>query len=189
MKTTGYNEFIEIFGSLTVSSVVQFILAVVFMYAICTMVGKYLLSRYNASKEKDAQLKIVFETVNNYPKYRQQSIDIQKEFTEAIKELQKAQEQTNRRIDIMEENTKKRKVNELRASLLQSYRYYTSDKHNPMKAWTQMEADSFWASFGDYEDLDGDGHMHTVVQPEMRMLTVISMDNTCAISELMNSRK
>lgn len=189
MKTTGYDEFIELFGNISIASVFQFVLAAAFLYAICVMVGKYILSRYNAAKEKDNQLKAVFETVNSYPKYRQQSIEIQQEFTAAIKGLQEAQQQTNDRIDAMEANNKKRKVNELRASLLQSYRYYTSDKHNPKKAWTQMEADSFWASFDDYEELDGNGHMHTVVQPEMRMLTVIPMDHTEAIVELMNSRK
>ena len=38
-----------------------------------------------------------------------------------------------------------------------------------------MEAESYWALFGDYEDLGGDGYMHTVVQPEMNKLDVIDM--------------
>lgn len=189
MKTTGYDEFIELFGNITISSVFKFLLAAAFLYAIGTMVGKYIMSRYNAAKEKDAQLKTVFETVNNYPKYRQQSLKIQQELTSAIKGLQEAQQQTNERIDAMEENNRKRKVNELRASLLQSYSYYTSEQHNPRKEWTQMESDSFWASFGDYEELGGDGHMHTVVQPKMLMLKVIPMDHIEVIAELMRSRK
>lgn len=182
MKTTGYNEFLEVFGGITLGATFKFILAVCFLAAFCTIVGRYLLHKYSAMKQKDEQLKAVFEMVNSYPQYREQSLQIQQELTSAISAI-------TDRIDKMEENIKKRKVNELRMSLLQSYNYYTSDQHNPKKAITQLESDSFWASFGDYEELDGNGHMHTTVQPEMLMLKVIPMDNIEAIAELMSSRR
>jgi hypothetical protein len=38
-----------------------------------------------------------------------------------------------------------------------------------------MESDAFWELFRDYEDLGGDGHMHSKVEPDMRGLTVIEM--------------
>ena len=52
-----------------------------------------------------------------------------------------------------------------------------------------MEYDAFWEMFKDYERVDGDGHMHTVVQPAMRMLDVIRMEDTEKIAELMKSRR
>ena len=36
-----------------------------------------------------------------------------------------------------------------------------------------MESEAFWELFRDYEDVNGDGHMHTVVQPAMNLLKVI----------------
>lgn len=35
-----------------------------------------------------------------------------------------------------------------------------------------MEAEAFWELFRDYEDLGGDGYMHTEVQPAMERLVV-----------------
>ena len=58
-----------------------------------------------------------------------------------------------------------------------------------MLSWSEMEADAFWKMFGDYEEADGDGHMHTKVQPEMRSLNVILMHEDEKLSELMQSRK
>lgn len=41
----------------------------------------------------------------------------------------------------------------------------------------------------EYENAKGNGHMHTVVQPEMRALEVIPMHEDAKIAELMGSRK
>ena len=67
----------------------------------------------------------------------------------------------------MEEENRRRERNKLRDRILQSYRYYTSPEKNPMRAWSEMEADAFWKIFKDYEDLDGDGYVHSEVQPAM----------------------
>lgn len=88
-----------------------------------------------------------------------------------------------------EAQKKKTKRNELRDRLLQSYRYYTSKDKNPLLAWSVMESDAFWKMFGDYEEAGGDGDMHTTVQPAMRLLDVIQMNEEERISELMQSRK
>lgn len=73
------------------------------------------------------------------------------------------------------EKSKQQELNKLRDRLLQGWRYYTSDKNPHPNAWTKMEAESYWALFGDYEDLGGDGYMHTVVQPDMNKLDVLEM--------------
>ena len=52
-----------------------------------------------------------------------------------------------------------------------------------------MEADAFWSLFWDYEAVDGNGYVHSVVQPQMESLDIISMEDDDAIVALMNSRK
>ena len=89
----------------------------------------------------------------------------------------------------MENDSKKRELNKLYDTLLQSYNYYTNKEKNPMQAWTKMESKAFWDLFTDYEDMGGDGYMHTVVQPAMLLLTVIEMNDIDGISELMKNRK
>ena len=58
-----------------------------------------------------------------------------------------------------------------------------------MQAWTTMESEAFWEVFGEYEEAGGDGHMHTVVQPEMNLLRVIDIDDAASVAELMRHRK
>ncbi|MDO4315626.1 MAG: hypothetical protein Q4C45_07590, partial [Oscillospiraceae bacterium] len=140
-------------------------------------------------KERDKQLKEALEAVRKYPEYRQQSIEIQQKLESEIQGLRLAQQENTSKLITMEEDSKRRERNKLRDRLLQNYRYYTSKEHNPAKAWTRMESDAFWELFGDYEGTDGNGYVHTVVQPEMNLLTVIEMDDTGGIADLMKQRK
>ena len=52
-----------------------------------------------------------------------------------------------------------------------------------------MEAEAFWKIFKDYEELKGNGYVHTEVQPAMNELEVIPMHETARITELMQGRK
>lgn len=114
---------------------------------------------------------------------------IQEKFTHAIEDLRERQIENSKKLEEMEKSSKAREKNKLRDRLLQSYRYYTSIDKNPLQAWSEMESDAFWKMFGDYESLNGDGHMHTEVQPAMRSLEVIPMHETDKITELMQSRR
>ena len=51
-----------------------------------------------------------------------------------------------------------------------------------------MESQSFWSMFSDYEDLGGDGFVHSTVEPAMRALEVIDMNDFQRIGEAMKSR-
>ena len=51
-----------------------------------------------------------------------------------------------------------------------------------------MEAEAFWELFKDYEDVDGDGYVHSEVQPAMNLLEVIEMEDTEKVTQLMKSR-
>ena len=116
-------------------------------------------------------------------------IRIQEKLESEIQELRKAQDEHTCRLLQMEENSQRRERNKLRDRLLQNYRYYTSKEHNPRQEWTRMESETFWECFADYENMNGNGYMHSVVQPEMNLLGIIEMDDTSGIAELMHSRK
>lgn len=183
-----FNYFLEVFGKITVKDVALFVVAVVFLASCYREVRKYVVARYEANKQKDAQLAEALENVRKYPEWHQQSLSIQKKFNDEIEVNKGLYQAIEKRLAKIEESFERRERNKLRESLIQSYRYYTSKEKNPMQAWSEMESDAFWKSFGDYEDVNGNGHIHTEVQPAMRLLEVIPMHETERIEALMHSR-
>lgn len=178
----GLEQFLELFGNVTITGIVTFVLAIFFGYRIYKEVVKFLdnkknlaIQKHEAEKKKDEQLKSVLEEVSKYPEYREQSRAIQKEFRDEIDGLRVAQQSIQDTLKDMQERQDRRERNKLRNKLLQSYRYYTDLEKNPSQSWTRMESEAFWALFKDYEDAGGDGYMHTVVQPAMSLLKVIDI--------------
>ena len=186
---TGSNEFLTVFGNVTVAQVVYILMAIIFLALVYKKVSDYLYKRHDAEQEKDKQIKDALEAASHYPEYRKQSLEIQRKLTQEMQDIKSVLEDHTKRLEKMENDSKKRELNKLYDTLLQSYKYYTSQEKNPMKAWTKMESKAFWDLFTDYEDMGGDGYMHTVVQPPMLLLTVIEMNDVDGISELMQTRK
>lgn len=169
------DEFLAMFGDLTISKISMFILACVFLYSIYNVIKNYFISKHEAQKQKDEELKEALEAARKYPEYRKQSIKIQKALEEQIKELRSMLQDDHERLVRVEEQERRRECNRLRDTLLQNYRYYTNKETNQSQSWTRMEAEAFWDLFKDYEDLGGDGYMHTEVQPAMERLLVIEV--------------
>ena len=177
---TGFEQFLSVFGKVTVAQIVIGIFVIIFGIKLYKEIKKYFVKRYESEKEKDEQLKECLEQVKKYPQYRQQSIDMQQHFQNEINslkdsqnELKEHQKETTAVLQSLQEDITRRDRNKLQDRLLQSYRYYTDKEQNPSQSWTDMEAQAFWALFKDYEDAGGDGYMHTVVQPAMQMLKII----------------
>lgn len=185
----GLDEFIDIFGDLTVAHVVVAIVAIVFIVKIYKIIEKYFSDKVKADMERTAEINQAIETTSHYPEYRQQSLDIQKQFRDEFSEIRKALEELTCRLINMEEDLKTRERNKLRDKLIQNYRFYTSKDINPMQAWTNMESEAFWELIRDYEALDGNGYVHSDIIPAMRCLEVIDLAETERISALMHSRK
>lgn len=180
---------IEAFGELTVASVIVCAAAILYMRKLYKKWKKEVIEQHDSEKERDEKIQTCLDQISLYPTWRQQSIDIQQKFTEAINDLKEVQKKNIDRLEEIEAANRKRERNKLRDRLLQSYRYFTSKEKNPMMAWSEMEAEAFWKIFKDYEELDGNGHVHTEVQPAMRNLEVIPMHEIEKISELMHSRR
>lgn len=169
----GTEEFLQFFGDITISKVVGFILAILFCWKIYQQIKKFfdnkkeiLIRNHEAEKEKDEKLNKALEEVAKYPQYREQSRKIQQEFRKEIDGIKEI-------LTEMQEKQERRERNKLRDKLLQSYRYYTNLERNPNQTWTRMESEAFWELFRDYEDMNGDGYIHTVVQPAMNLLKII----------------
>lgn len=168
-----WQSFIDAFGNITVLDVAIFIAAIVFLILCYRKVKDYLIAKHDADKLRDEQLQEALTAVRKYPEYRKQSIQIQHELEDENCAVRKDIQALTKRIEKMEEDTKRRERNKIRDRLLQNYRYYTNTETNPTQSWTRMEADAFWELFKEYEENGGDGYMHSEVQPAMNKLTII----------------
>ena len=187
-------QFLELFGQyelfgLTVYKWFLIFGAAVFGIKIMKKVFEVLKTMYEEYKDRQEKLREALSQVAKYPIWHQQSIDIRTELSDELKKLSKNQEENTRILSEFEEEIKNRDRNKLKGELLKWFHYYTNSGKNPQHAWTEMEADVFWSSFSDYEDLDGNGFMHSDVQPAMNGLEVIKMDDPERVTDLYASRK
>lgn len=183
---TGLNEFLTLFGNITLAEIVVFVFAMIFLFLIYKEIKKYVDTKVKEQHDKEEKEKIykqkleeAWSATQKYPEYRQQSIKIQGLLESEIQEVKdtettitEALSELSKRLERMEEDTKRRERNQLRDLLLRNYRHYTNKELNPAQSWTKMESEAFWELFSDYEDAGGDGYMHTIVQPEMNKLIV-----------------
>lgn len=177
---TGLNEFLQIFGDVTVSQIVTWALVFVFLVLLYKQIKKFVDHEIEKHEKAEAEKKAYKEKIESsysvtqkYPAYHQESIDIRNSLEQEIKEIRDRFSIIMDRLDEIEEQNKKRECSKLRDMLLQNYRYYTNEKQNPSKSWTKMESEAFWELFHEYEATGGNGYMHTVVQPEMERLMII----------------
>ena len=171
----GLEQFLKLFGDVTILNIAEMALACVFLYLIYKKAKDYLIQTHDAEKRRDEQFEEMRAAVGKYPEYRRQSIEIQQKLESEIQGLRKSQEDTTNRLMKMEEETKRRECNKLRDRLLQNYRYYTNKDTNPSQSWSKMEAEAFWELFRDYEDMGGNGYVHTEVLPAMERLMVVEV--------------
>ena len=192
----GLNEMKSVFGTMTVGLLIEVIVAVVGIIIVYKKLKNKIIGNHEERKQQRADIDEALEGVRAMPGYRQQSLNIQQELREndnkILETCNKIQEGVvdnqrvlNRRLDAIED----RERNALRAKILDLHRNFTSLKRNPMQAWSEMERDSFNDLISDYESLNGNGHVHTVVIPEMNRLNVIPMTDLKALTELFHSRE
>lgn len=178
----GFDQFIQLFGDVTLSELAQFLLALVFLYAIYKEIKKWNdakikehQQKVEAEKEHNKKVDEAWEITQKYPIYHQESIDIRNGLEKEIQEIRNYIDTMMKRFEEIEEQNKKRECSKLRDMLLQNYRYYTNEHQNPNQSWTRMESEAFWELFREYEAAGGNGYMHTVVQPEMERLMIIEV--------------
>lgn len=187
---------LQLCGHLDFSGIILVLTALIFVYKCYDKVSKTIIQHYEEERKRNEQINSAIQEVAKYPQYRQQSIDIQHKWEEIISNVEKTiqdvnekQEQLMDRINQLESRISERERNKLRDRLLQSHRYYTSKEKNPLQSWTELEKEAFEKLFNDYEEVGGNGYLHTVVLPDMEKLEVVLMNDYAVLTELMKSRK
>ena len=186
---SGMDEFINIFGHITVGNIITLALAGVFAYKVYTKIRDFFVNKAEDDMRHKQEILDMIDAVKELTKDRTEMIENQKAMQTQLGQLCSAQQANSERLTQLETNINNRERNKLRDRILQSYRYYTSNQHNPLQQWTRMEATAFWSLFDDYETIGGNGYVHSVVQPAMQSLEVIEMDDADKIAHLMANRK
>ena len=192
----GLNEIKNIFGEFTVALLIEIIVAVIGIFISYKKLKDKIIGSYEERRQQREDIDEALEGVRAMPTYRQQSLNIQKELKTAddkiLETCNKIQDGVNENQRILNERLDRledRERNALREKILNMHRLFTSKKRNPMQAWSEMERDSFNDLIKDYESLNGNGHVHTVVIPEMNLLRVIPMSDAITLAELFHSRE
>lgn len=192
----GLEQINSVFGTLTVAFVIEIIVAVVGIIIAYNKLKDKIIGSYKERKQQKDDIQEALTGVRAMPTYRQQSLQIQQALKDVddkiLETCKKIQDGVNENQRILNERLDKledRERNDLREKILAMHRLFTSKKRNPMQAWSEMERDSFNELIKDYESLNGNGHIHTVVIPEMNLLRVILMTDTEALAELFHSRE
>ena len=173
--------FLQLFGAIPLSTVIVFIAAVTFLVVLCIRIYKFIVANHDKLQEKDETLEKIIDCLEEVKQE-------QKELKETVNELRGAQQEIAEKQDAFEEQHRNHSLNKLRDRLLGSYRYYTDPKKNPLQAWSEMEKEAFDKLFYDYEELGGDGFMHSTVEPAMAALEVVLMTDTARLAEVMKQR-
>ena len=176
------DEFLAVFGDVTLSQVVVIVLAFVFLFLTYKEIKKFVAIRIEEGQKRaetesayKKKIEESYTVTQKYPEYHQESIQIRDSLKKEIKEIRDCFGSFMKRLEEIEEQNKKRECSKLRDMLLQNYRYYTNKCQNPSQSWTRMESEAFWELFKEYEEAGGNGYMHTVVQPEMERLLIVDI--------------
>lgn len=180
------NYLLQIVDGIKLSDFIIFIAALAFVVVIGIKAYKFIVKTHDALQEKA-------EKEEKFHKQITDDLGTLKAGYETlagiVDDMAKKQKEIAVRQDEIESRTKKHDLNKLSDKLLRSYQYYTNESKNPMLAWSEMERDAFNKLFSDYEELGGNGYMHDTVQPAMKALEVVHMQDKDKFIKLMQSRK
>ena len=119
---------------------------------------------------------------------RKQSIDIQNHLTQLIDSVTDTQKEIIKKVDSLAEQSRKYQLADMRETLLQAHRYYTSNSTNELRMWTELEKHAWDEQYDVYVSNKGNGYMQNTIKPEMDKLRVVSLDDYETMAELMSSR-
>lgn len=83
--------FLDVFGDITIGAVAAVIAALVFIWKLYSIVKKHLIEKYKQEEAKEEKVQKIIEQAAQYPQWHQQSINIQKKFSDAIAAIESTQ--------------------------------------------------------------------------------------------------
>lgn len=192
----GIQEFLKLFGGFTIKGVVELFLALGFLLIVYKKIKKFLDEQYEhqaKEKEKDKariqKLEDITVKIETFSTKQDNILTQQKEIKEKIEDIVTKQNAQQKQLDEIRNSIDEKERKKLNDRLLQSYNYYNNPNKNPMKAWTSIESSAFWGLFSEYEKTGGNGFMHSTIQPAMKMLRIIDINDSEEIANLMQSRR
>lgn len=100
-------QFIKLFGDVTIEQLVFFISAMIFLFGIAKVIWKFISNKITQENEKAAEWKKIAEQVQQYPKWHDQSIQIRDRLSAMINELDKKIDFTNKTLSDMKLQSKR----------------------------------------------------------------------------------
>ena len=208
-------EFLKLFGNITILEVVEFILAMSFLITMLVKVikkiVKFIITKHDANQQQKADIQEALSCARALPQCQSHSEKVHDELKSEITavhdkletKILSLEQKVDTKIDglkdtlddIMkhlkeiDDDRKKRERNKAREELLQGHRMFCDVDKNPMKAWTSLERDSWMSRYEDYIECGGNGDMKARIYPDMCDLIVVHMDDEEKLYELMRSRK
>lgn len=204
-------EFLKLFGNITILEVVEFIIAVSFFVTAFIKFIKFVNKKHDVEQQRTADIQEALAGARSVPKCQEHSKLVHQELKTEITtvhdnledKILKLEQKVDTKIDGLQDtldgimkhlqeiddDRKKRERNRAREELLQGHRMFCDVDKNPLKAWSQLEHDSWMARYQDYLDCGGNGDMQNRIYPDMCDLMIIHMDDEQKLYELMRSRK
>lgn len=204
-------EFLKLFGNITILEVVEFIIAVAFLVAGLVKFIKFVNKKHDGEQQRNADIQEALSGARSLPKCQLNSEKVHQELKTEITNVHdnletkilNLEQKVDTKIDGLQntldgivahlkeidEDRKKRERNKAREELLQGHRMFCDINKNPMKAWSQLEHDSWMGRYDDYIECGGNGDMKKRIYPDMCDLMVVHMDDEQKLYELMRSRK
>lgn len=172
----GFNEFAQTIGKIPLFWAVTIIIGIWFIIN-TSIKAWHKVSEINIqSVQKKEEIKKAVEISDKYTVLETECNSTHNELRDSIEMLSKKMDILTAEIQSVEKDRRERDLNKLRDRLIDIYLRYGTVERNPEKKWNKLEAESFWSLFEDYEKLGGDGYMHQIVEPAMRVLTVESIN-------------
>ena len=185
----GTEEMKNVFGTLTVGFILELAVAIVGILIAYKKLKTKIIGSYEERKKQKDDIKKALDGVETIPTIKEELKSTDDKILDLCQSIQDGVNENQRILNERLDRLENRERNDLRDKILERHRLFTSKKRNPLQAWSEMERDAFNELIADYEELNGNGHVHTVVIPDMNMLRVIRMTDLESLAELFHSRE
>lgn len=186
---TGLNETKELFGAMTIGFIIELALAGLFIWGIYKKLKDKIIGSYKEREQQKSDIKKALDGAEEVQTLKDELKSTEDKIIDLCQTIQDGVNENQRILNERLDRLENRERNDLRAKILDMHRLFTSKKKNPLQAWSEMERDAFNDLISDYEELNGNGHIHTVVIPDMHKLRVIPMTDLESLAELFHSRE
>ena len=204
-------QFLKLFGNITILQVIEFGLAIAFLIVCFVKFIKFVNTKHDAQQQQTADIQealdgarampqcqernkqahedLKAEISANYDKLETQIVNLEQKVDTKIDGLKDTLDGIMKHLCEIDEERKKRECSRIRDLLIQSYNLYANKAKNESMAWSEMEAANFNELYNDYVKLGGNSYIQTHVKPAMDKLRVVKMTDIDELYKIMHSRK